>query len=95
MGEKLGVPIWSYVSRDGGSIKGAINYLDKYLLGEENWPYQNIKGNDVAQPNNEMFMLYLAMAYKRYKIPAYLNTISKYTSDSVGARYLLTESYLM
>lgn len=95
MGEKLGVPIWSYVSRDGGSIKGAINYLDKYLLGEESWPYQNIKGNDVAQPNNEIFMLYLAMAYKQYKIPAYLNTISKYTSDSVGARYLLTESYLI
>ncbi len=72
MDEKLGVPIWSYVSQDRGSIRRAINYLDKYLLGEESWPYQNIKENDVTQSNNKMFMLYLAMAYKQYKIPAYL-----------------------
>lgn len=94
MGEKLGVPIWNYVSPNGGSIKGGIDYLDKYLLGEENWPYQNIKGNDVAQPNNKIFMLYLAMAYKQYKKPAYLQTILKYTNNEVGYRYLLTESYL-
>lgn len=53
------------MSQDRGSIRRAINYLDKYLLGEESWPYQNIKENDVTQSNNKMFMLYLAMAYKQ------------------------------
>lgn len=94
MGEKLGVPIWNYVSPNGGSIKGGIDYLDKYLLGEESWPYQNIKGKDVEQPSNKIFMLYLAMAYKQYKKPVYLQTILKYTNNDIGYRYLLTESYL-
>ncbi|WP_066875271.1 alginate lyase family protein [Clostridium mediterraneense] len=94
MGEKLNVPIWNYTSPDNGSIKGGIHYLNKYLLGEENWPFQNIKGNDVAQPNNQLFMLYLAMAYNHYKDPSYLKTIYKYATKEPAYRELLIQSFI-
>lgn len=93
-GDKLGIPIWHYHSPDGGSILKAINYLNRYLLGKENWPYQNIHGKYVNATMTKQFIPYLALAYKKTKNHQYLRTIKKYQNSLNDIDYLLVETLI-
>ncbi len=42
MGEKLGVDLWRYESRDGRSIRKALDFLAHYVESGEKWPYKQI-----------------------------------------------------
>lgn len=43
LGEKVGVDLWNYETEDGRSIRKAQAFLQPYLKGESEWPYQQIK----------------------------------------------------
>ncbi|WP_297631875.1 alginate lyase family protein [uncultured Clostridium sp.] len=95
IGQQFSIPIWNYTSIYGGNIKSAITYLNNYLLGKDNWPYQNISGKNVHEEDNGSFISYLALAYNFYKDPSFLKTINTYSKDSTGISYLILESRLI
>lgn len=95
IGQHFSIPIWNYTSVYGGNIKSAITYLNNYLLGKDNWPYQNISGKNVHEENTSSFIPYLALAYNFYKNPNFLKTINTYSKNSTGISYLILESRLM
>src|SRR5439155_1336010 len=40
LGENVGVDLWSYETRDGRSIRRALEYLYPVAIGEQKWTYQ-------------------------------------------------------
>jgi hypothetical protein len=42
MGEKLGIDLWHYESRDGRSIRKALDFLVPYADPKDKWPYKQI-----------------------------------------------------
>jgi len=44
LGEKLGVDLWNFRTRDGRSIRQALDFLTPVALGERKWQYQELGG---------------------------------------------------
>ncbi len=44
LGEKLGVDLWSFRTKDGRSIRRALDFLAPVSLGEQKWQYQELDG---------------------------------------------------
>lgn len=42
VGEKLGVDLWNYQTRDGRSIRKALDWLAPFANGEKKWTYQQL-----------------------------------------------------
>jgi hypothetical protein len=42
LGESVGVDLWNYRTRDGRSIRRALEYLFPFATGEQKWPYQQL-----------------------------------------------------
>jgi Alginate lyase len=38
---RRGVDLWSYVGKDGGSLKRAVDYLARYMRNKSGWPWTN------------------------------------------------------
>jgi hypothetical protein len=44
LGERAGVDLWNFQTRDGRSIRKALDFLTPIALGEKKWDYQEIEG---------------------------------------------------
>ncbi len=42
MGERVGVDLWRYETEDGRGIRRGLEFLVPYLVGGEEWPYQEL-----------------------------------------------------
>ena len=42
LGESVGVDLWHYQTSDGRSIKGALDYLVPFAMGQQKWPHQQL-----------------------------------------------------
>ena len=42
LGENVGVDLWSYETRDGRSIRKALEFLKPFASGEKKWTYQQL-----------------------------------------------------
>jgi hypothetical protein len=42
LGERLGVDLWGYRTKDGRSLRQALDWLLPYALGEKEWPYKQL-----------------------------------------------------
>jgi hypothetical protein len=42
LGEKVGVDLWNYETRDGRSIRKALEFLQPFASGEKKWSYQQL-----------------------------------------------------
>ncbi|HTG94031.1 MAG TPA: alginate lyase family protein, partial [Pyrinomonadaceae bacterium] len=42
LGESVEVDLWNYETRDGRSIRKALNFLTPFAFGEKKWPYQQL-----------------------------------------------------
>jgi hypothetical protein len=42
LGERLGVDLWGYRTKDGRSLRKALDWLLPYALGEKEWPYEQL-----------------------------------------------------
>jgi hypothetical protein len=51
LGQQVGVDLWSYQSPDGGSLRGALDFLTPYMDGGQTWPYDEITDVDAFQEN--------------------------------------------
>ena len=44
LGERAGVDLWHFRTKDGRSIRKALDFLTPIALGESSWQYQEIGG---------------------------------------------------
>jgi len=44
LGERVGVDLWNFQTRDGRSIRKALDFLTPIAIGEKKWNYQEIEG---------------------------------------------------
>ena len=64
LGENVGIDLWNYESRDGRSIRKALNFLMPFAFGEKKWTYQQLG----EWPPQMLFPL-LRRASGKYKDP--------------------------
>lgn len=79
LGETAGVDLWRFETRDGRSIRRALDFLVPYATGEKKWTYQQI-----TTPEPEDLVPALLMAARVYRDPAYAaaaNGIEGQTDD--------------
>jgi hypothetical protein len=67
-GLKVGVDIFSYVNPEGGSLRGALDFLTGYIGREEEWQWQQIGGFESKE--NSLGLL-VRRAARYYNEPAY------------------------
>lgn len=67
-GLKVGVDIFGYINPEGGSLRGALDFLTGYIGREEEWKWQQIGGFESKE--NSLGLL-LRSAARYYKEPAY------------------------
>jgi len=44
LGERVGIDLWNFKTKDGRSIRKALEFLVPTALGEAKWPYQELGG---------------------------------------------------
>jgi hypothetical protein len=86
LGENLGVDLWNYQTRDGRSIRRAVEYLYPFAIGEQKWAYPQLGGFD----GQSLFPLMRRAAahYKDDKFKAEQTKIPK--PDPSDREHLLT-----
>ena len=72
LGENLDVDLWNYQTRDGRSIRTALNFLIPFAFSEKKWPYQQLG----EWPPQMLFSL-LRRAANQYTDPQILAAASK------------------
>jgi hypothetical protein len=71
LGERVGVDLWNFETKDGRSIRRAMDYLFPYSQGEK-WSYKQIEG---FQP--QIFFPLMRMARERYTDQKFKTTYAK------------------
>jgi len=72
LGENVGVDLWTFQTKDGRSIRKALDFLTPYITSEKKWPYKQID----HYPNTAILPLYLRAAVQ-YKAPEYEDVARK------------------
>ena len=83
IGERLGVDLWNYESEDGRSLRRGLDFVTPYLVGEKQWPHEQIEEMYVSPTDTGLFFL----AADRYQEPRYLHAIAKDLRDPMKFQY--------
>jgi hypothetical protein len=83
VGEQLTIDLWSYETADGRSIRRGLNFVMPYLLGEKEWPHEQIEDMSVSPSDTGLFLL----AAARYEEPRYLRGVAKELRDPQKFQY--------
>lgn len=76
LGSEVGVDLWDYRAPNDGSIRGALNYLIPFALGQKPWPDQQIEGF-----HGEALAHDIEMAALEYRDPAYTAAAQQLAHD--------------
>ena len=80
VGDRLGVDLWDYQSGDGASMRGALDWLLPFAVGDKRWPYDQIK-----KPKTSHLYKILRRAAIAYHEPRYDALVSKFLDDDSEA----------
>lgn len=83
MGDKVGIDLWSYRSRDGRSIRKALDFLAPYADPEKKWPHKQISPYSPAH----LFSL-LRRGAIAYKDDSYETLTRKISKDDTVASHI-------
>jgi hypothetical protein len=83
IGEHLNVDLWNYESADGRSLRRGLEFVVPYLLGEKDWPHEQIEEMYVSPADTGLFFL----SARRYDEPRYLRAIDKDLRDPMKFQY--------
>jgi hypothetical protein len=84
LAQHVGVDLWSYQSPDGASLRGALDFLTPYMVGNQTWPYDEITDVDAFQENAQT----LARASAAYPDGGYAEVLAR-LAESKSAYDLL------
>jgi hypothetical protein len=87
LGDQVNVDLWHFQTKDGRSVRRALDFLIPYALGENQWPYKQIepiKGTDLAG--------ILLQAASAYKDEAYAADAKRLAGDSHNANLILLKA---
>jgi hypothetical protein len=73
IGEHLGIDLWNYQSKDGRSLRRGLDFVLPYLLGEKEWPHEQIEEMYVSAADTGLFLL----AARRYDDSRYRRAVDK------------------
>ena len=82
LGERVGVDLWNFQTRDGRSIRKALDFLTPVALSEKKWDYQEIEGG--VKP--EMLFPVMRRAAAIYRDKSYQAVIMKVPDVNAGDR---------
>ncbi len=74
LGDRIGLDLWHYATRDGRSIRKALDFLLPYLAGEKEWGYRQITA---IEGSVEELTALLRFAAAKYKDPRYLEAANR------------------
>jgi len=83
LGERVGVDLWSYKSKDGGGLRKALDFVGPYVDRHKRWPHRQISAE--KRRNNELPTL-LRRAALAYKAREYEELLQKIAGESLIAR---------
>jgi hypothetical protein len=83
IGEHLDVDLWHYESEDGRSLRRGLEFVLPYLLGEKQWPHEQIEEMSVSP--SDMGLFFLAAA--RYGDPRFRRAVDKELNDPQKFQY--------
>ncbi|NOT64340.1 MAG: alginate lyase family protein [Acidobacteria bacterium] len=86
LGENVGVDLWNYETKDGRSIRRALDYLIPFALGEKKWTDQQL-----GEWPPQMLASHLRRAAVKYQAPRYQALAEKLQSLTPSARIRLLE----
>lgn len=72
VGDRVGIDIWKYSTKDGRSMKKALEYFTPYVEGKINWPYQ-----DINKASSTKITPYIAIANEHFKDKNFALSIEK------------------
>ena len=84
LGENVGVDLWSFESKDGGPIRGALDYLLPYADGTRKWPYQELE-----PITGKELVPFLMRAADQFHSPEYRAAALKLDHDAAGRADIL------
>jgi hypothetical protein len=83
LGDRLGIDLWSFETKDGRSIRKALDWLIPFATGEKKWEYQQLKG--VQGGSLTSMLRRAAVAYREERYQQLANQLQK----SGGANTML------
>jgi hypothetical protein len=83
IGEHLDVDLWHYESDDGRSLRRGLDFVVPYLVGEKEWPHEQIEEMYVSPSDMGLFFL----AARRYDEPRYLRALDKELREPTKFQY--------
>jgi hypothetical protein len=75
LGDKMGVDLWNFETKDGRSIKKALSFLLPFASDDKKWEYQQLGDLDEAIENLKTDFLMAASAFGVEKYVEIVNTI--------------------
>jgi hypothetical protein len=81
LGNRVGVDLWNYRTRDGRGIRAALDWLLPYATGESKWTHKQIKPLAASG-----MVIPLRRAIAAYHDPRYQAALTKLTADSADSR---------
>lgn len=87
LGGHVGVDLWHFKTKDGRSIRAALDYLLPYALGDKPWPYKqlgDLGARDLVQP--------LLEAARAYNDSGYEAAARKIEGDNRSATFNLLDA---
>jgi hypothetical protein len=83
IGEQVDVNLWDYQTDDGRSLRRGLDFVVPYLLGEKNWPHEQIEEMSVSPSDTGLFL----MAAKQFNEPRFLRAVEKELRDPQKFQY--------
>ena len=87
LGERAGVDLWSYRTRDGRGIRRALEYLYPFAVGERRWPHQQL-----GEWPPEMLFPLMRRAAARYTDAPFAALMRRIPAAAPESRELLLKS---